>query len=469
MGAANTGESGSFVSPWDVEFKPNPFIFSHLRGSLRDADPITPVSAISANSPTNCFPVHEQGPFEMDAVESEFNPWCHPPRTMINGVPHRWEQTLGSDRRMFEAEHGLLTSRRKRARPEQLTPPESPQRKRKGKQFETEDSSPLQLESKIDRIENLTLCSPATSISNSAPGVPSYTQALKGKCRGRRFESEASTSKHPAESIQSYASTSSRSPTSNMVSMKLSQAQEINPQWYVGQSDDDRLLTQLTRQASPDTSSETGPMSWNGVDISFATQLAALHLQQVKFFEKFHGMPVTPVSPATDRGSFNFSACSSCTSSPTRSSMLSFGSSIMPARSNSSAASSISMANASANQSTTNVTIEPPAKETKNVELKYPCPDCDDKFRTPGLRTNHYNRKHNLRYKCVVCSAAFGLRKDLERHKSTVHKESFSTEVSLFCTNPGCATPMKEFNRKDNFKRHVERCREAIETRGTAR
>jgi uncharacterized C2H2 Zn-finger protein len=99
---------------------------------------------------------------------------------------------------------------------------------------------------------------------------------------------------------------------------------------------------------------------------------------------------------------------------------------------------------------------------------QHACPDCDLKFRTPGQKRNHYNRRHNLRYKCSLCTAAFGLRKDLERHKHTVHKDQFQSGTRLFCTNFGCATPKKEFNRRDNFHRHVERCRQAIATRGTA-
>ncbi|KAF2130350.1 hypothetical protein P153DRAFT_430584 [Dothidotthia symphoricarpi CBS 119687] len=75
---------------------------------------------------------------------------------------------------------------------------------------------------------------------------------------------------------------------------------------------------------------------------------------------------------------------------------------------------------------------------------------------------NHHNRKHNLRYPCTLCPAAFGLRKDLERHEHTVHKEHFKSEQVFRCTNEGCATPAIEFNRKDNFQRHVKRCEKAI-------
>jgi hypothetical protein len=82
---------------------------------------------------------------------------------------------------------------------------------------------------------------------------------------------------------------------------------------------------------------------------------------------------------------------------------------------------------------------------------------------------NHHNRKHNLRYTCVLCAAAFGLRKDLERHEFTVHKDHFRSEIRMFCPNMYCSTPQKEYNRKDNFNRHVKRCQQAIAKHGIVR
>jgi hypothetical protein len=102
---------------------------------------------------------------------------------------------------------------------------------------------------------------------------------------------------------------------------------------------------------------------------------------------------------------------------------------------------------------------------------EYPCParDCHLVFRTPGQRNNHYNRKHNLRFVCTlsVCNATFGLRADLERHKRTVHGEgSKPGGGQVFkCTNVGCTTPDKTYNRRDNFNRHVQRCCRVIQRR----
>lgn len=91
-------------------------------------------------------------------------------------------------------------------------------------------------------------------------------------------------------------------------------------------------------------------------------------------------------------------------------------------------------------------------------------------YRCTNLTTwpnrNHHNRIHNLRFTCPVCALAFGLRTDMERHKRNIHKDACeSLQVEVFkCTYIGCATPEKEFRRKDNFKRHVERCRKALES-----
>ena len=77
---------------------------------------------------------------------------------------------------------------------------------------------------------------------------------------------------------------------------------------------------------------------------------------------------------------------------------------------------------------------------------------------------NHYNRTHNLRYTCNLCnSVSFGLAADLKRHKRNLHQQSLGSDETYQCTLPGCATPNKIFRRKDNFNRHVKRCRKRIE------
>jgi hypothetical protein len=60
-----------------------------------------------------------------------------------------------------------------------------------------------------------------------------------------------------------------------------------------------------------------------------------------------------------------------------------------------------------------------------------------------------------------MCNSAFHLKKDLERHKRTVHREAASPESGYTvytCQNPQCSSPNTVFSRKDNFERHVKRC-----------
>jgi uncharacterized C2H2 Zn-finger protein len=66
---------------------------------------------------------------------------------------------------------------------------------------------------------------------------------------------------------------------------------------------------------------------------------------------------------------------------------------------------------------------------------------------------------------CPECSAAFGLRKDLERHEQTVHQKQSSSTPAFLCPNVGCATPDKRFTRKDNWRRHVNKCKETVAVR----
>jgi uncharacterized C2H2 Zn-finger protein len=100
-----------------------------------------------------------------------------------------------------------------------------------------------------------------------------------------------------------------------------------------------------------------------------------------------------------------------------------------------------------------------------SMSMDCTCPECGLVFRTAGLQRTHYNRKHNLRYTCEECSAAFGLRKDLERHEQTVHQKQSSSTPAFLCPNVGCATPDKRFTRKDNWRRHVNKCKETVAVR----
>ncbi|RMZ74639.1 C2H2 type zinc finger domain [Pyrenophora seminiperda CCB06] len=108
---------------------------------------------------------------------------------------------------------------------------------------------------------------------------------------------------------------------------------------------------------------------------------------------------------------------------------------------------------------TTTATTQSPVSPFTDTEKPiFKCPDCRQTFRTPGLRRNHHNRRHNLRYTCIICTAPFGLRADLERHQFARHPEHFRAADRFWCTIVGCENPGKEWSRKDNFERHVKRC-----------
>ncbi|KAI4954673.1 hypothetical protein J4E86_005983 [Alternaria arbusti] len=104
-----------------------------------------------------------------------------------------------------------------------------------------------------------------------------------------------------------------------------------------------------------------------------------------------------------------------------------------------------------------------PSTIEDETRLLYACPDCPKILRTPGLLRNHYNRTHNLRYTCNLCNGiSFGLAADLKRHKKHVHQQGIEDDEIYRCTIPGCSTPNKIFRRKDNFNRHIKRCRKRI-------
>ena len=76
---------------------------------------------------------------------------------------------------------------------------------------------------------------------------------------------------------------------------------------------------------------------------------------------------------------------------------------------------------------------------------------------------NHYNRTCSLRYTCDTChDISFDVAADLKRHKKSVHQQFLGSDETYQCTIPGCLTPDKIFDRKDNFNRHMERCRRRI-------
>lgn len=107
------------------------------------------------------------------------------------------------------------------------------------------------------------------------------------------------------------------------------------------------------------------------------------------------------------------------------------------------------------------------------ISPEFRCSECSMAFRTLGARRTHYHRKHVRRYACSSCSRSFHLHADLKRHQRTIHRTGDVNNRSmkvpgLKCPNSGCKNPKKEWepNRKDNFSRHVARCRKAIAKTG---
>ncbi|KAI2486967.1 hypothetical protein Ptr902_01100 [Pyrenophora tritici-repentis] len=142
-------------------------------------------------------------------------------------------------------------------------------------------------------------------------------------------------------------------------------------------------------------------------------------------------------------------------SSTSFSTPLSYSNKSSPISTTTSPASSTTPSSTTTSPSTTTTTSHSPTSPSTPV---FQCPSCRLTFRTPGLRRNHHNRRHNLRYTCIVCTAPFGLRADLDRHQYTRHPEQYRAADRFWCTVEGCENPGKEWSRKDNFERHVRRC-----------
>jgi hypothetical protein len=116
----------AYVDPREVEYRPNPVLLSHLRSPLEDLNTVqTPIAELGpppspvstpANSASrrvlapsvNNAPssAHDQpaGAYEMDATETVFNPWFQSPMLLVGEVPHRWEQTMGTNKMFFDAD-----------------------------------------------------------------------------------------------------------------------------------------------------------------------------------------------------------------------------------------------------------------------------------------------------------------------------------------------------------------------------
>lgn len=114
-------------------------MFSHLYASSRAVQPVISIAeADAAHQVSAAEAVRRQlesqlkeQPFELDAADSEFNPWHHGPLPIVGQVPHRWEKTLGSSRMFFDAEPRMVSGRKRRSLGDCPHSPEPPSRKRK--------------------------------------------------------------------------------------------------------------------------------------------------------------------------------------------------------------------------------------------------------------------------------------------------------------------------------------------------
>ncbi|CAG5178322.1 uncharacterized protein ALTATR162_LOCUS8642 [Alternaria atra] len=106
--------------------------------------------------------------------------------------------------------------------------------------------------------------------------------------------------------------------------------------------------------------------------------------------------------------------------------------------------------------------LDDAAQPSDHSSCLYRCDTCQTSYHSQGQLNVHLNRKHRRRYRCKHCDSAFALKADLKRHERGVHKDMYAVKA-FYCANPTCAIPEKKFTRRDNFERHVRRCR----SRGT--
>lgn len=129
------------MNPFEVEHNLNPVIFPapsttkiHPQRAATD-DQIATVSSISPDEP-----------IEMEAEESQFDALNGSLVMAIDGIPHQWEQTLGSDRRFFEMEREMLEKRRQRRREDEIVSQDLPRRKGKARQEYAEPSESCKID-----------------------------------------------------------------------------------------------------------------------------------------------------------------------------------------------------------------------------------------------------------------------------------------------------------------------------------
>jgi len=101
-----------------------------------------------------------------------------------------------------------------------------------------------------------------------------------------------------------------------------------------------------------------------------------------------------------------------------------------------------------------------PSTTTQSTSAAIQCETCLETFQKRYLLNRHIKQKHDRPHKCTMseeCDAAFGLKKDLDRHIRTKHQATGSERY--FCPFEECkysAGQGSGFPRKDNRNRHVQ-------------
>jgi hypothetical protein len=93
--------------------------------------------------------------------------------------------------------------------------------------------------------------------------------------------------------------------------------------------------------------------------------------------------------------------------------------------------------------------------------IQCPFEDCKTKSKTQSDHKKHLAR-HKLEHICKEEDCArknkgFATINDLNRHKSTVHKQRVEGARIYRCFAPGCNKPEKDWPRKDNFRSHLKK------------
>lgn len=90
----------------------------------------------------------------------------------------------------------------------------------------------------------------------------------------------------------------------------------------------------------------------------------------------------------------------------------------------------------------------------------FQCQECLQTFPKRHILNRHSKQKHSRPLKCTIgtCSAAFGFKKDLDRHIRSRHPGAIQISSRFYCPYEGCKYSTGQgdgFSRKDNLDRHI--------------